>query len=107
MGLAMIDHVLSLAWSRIATRRANEEAMAESIDDFIVKTERAKAGCLSFHPERHQKRSQRGRSQKRSAPVQHNCPECNAPAQTNMKLFKSPTLRRFIMAHTARLRPST
>ncbi|KAB1254818.1 Zinc finger protein ZPR1 [Camelus dromedarius] len=144
--LTTVEGLISRAISGLEqdqpTRRANEEAMAESIDEFIVKLKELKQVASPFtliiddpsgnsfvenpHAPRkddalvitHYNRTQQQEEilgLQAEAPEEKpeeedlrnevlqfntNCPECNAPAQTNMKLVQIPHFKEVIIMAT-------
>ncbi|KAI5943269.1 zinc finger protein ZPR1 isoform X1 [Manis javanica] len=145
--LTTVEGLISRAISGLEqdqpTRRAKEDAVAERIDDFIVKLKELKQGASPFtliiddpsgnsfveNPHAPQKdgallithytrtlqqeevlglqaEAPQGKPQEedlRNEVLQFNtnCPECNAPAQTNMKLVQIPHFKEVIIMATS------
>uniref|UniRef100_A0A8D1HC07 Zinc finger protein 259 n=1 Tax=Sus scrofa TaxID=9823 RepID=A0A8D1HC07_PIG len=137
--LTTVEGLISRAISGLEqdqpTRRANEEAVAERIDKFIVKLKELKQVASPFtlviddpsgnsfveNPHAPQKdesleitrysrtlqqeemlglRVSAKRGQRNVLQFNTNCPECNAPAQTNMKLVQIPHFKEVIIMAT-------
>uniref|UniRef100_A0A4W2ICW2 Zinc finger protein ZPR1 n=1 Tax=Bos indicus x Bos taurus TaxID=30522 RepID=A0A4W2ICW2_BOBOX len=128
--LTTVEGLISRAISGLEqdqpTRRANEEAVAERIDEFIAKLKELKQVASPFtliiddpsgnsfvenpHAPRkddalvitHYNRTLQQEEMLGLQVLQFNtnCPECNAPAQTNMKLVQIPHFKEVIIMAT-------